>query len=119
MGHSEMLLAVAGLKDGEIKQRTKKLAGGDWSDFPPAERLAFQFACKLSRNPTVVSDKDVNVLVETFGLYRAVDLIWYGSWCNYMTRVADAFQFPLEPNNVFAEPKDNQSKEGEKKTRDE
>ena len=32
-------------------------------------------------------------LVEVFGRERAVDLIWYVSWCNYMTRVADAFQF--------------------------
>jgi hypothetical protein len=34
-----------------------------------------------------------------------VDLIWYGSWCNYMTRVADAFQLPLERDNVFADRK--------------
>jgi hypothetical protein len=26
------------------------------------------------------------------------------SWCNYMTRVADAFQLPLERDNVFAAP---------------
>ena len=48
MGHSEMGLAVAGLKDNEIKQRVARLATGDWSDFPPAERQAFQFAYKLT-----------------------------------------------------------------------
>ena len=100
-----MLLAVAGLKEEEIKERTRKLASGDWSDFPPAERLAFQFACKLAREPAALSDKDVQGLVATFGRERSVDLIWYGSWCNYMTRVADAFQFPLERDNVFADPK--------------
>jgi len=104
MGHSEMLLAVAGLKDDEIKKLARKLAAGDWSEFAPAERLAFQFAHKLSKEPAAVSDQDVQALAEAFGRHRAADLIWYGAWCNYMTRVADAFQFPLEPTNVFAKP---------------
>jgi hypothetical protein len=104
MGHSEMLLAVAGLKPDEIKQRTQKLAGGDWSVFPPAERLAFQFAHKQATKPASLTDRDLRGLVETFGRERAVDLIWYGAWCNYMTRVADAFQLPLERTNVFAPP---------------
>lgn len=105
MGHSEMLLAVAGLKDDELKKRTQKLASGDWSDFPPAEGLAFQLGYKLTREPAAVSDKDAKALLATFGPNRAVDLIWYGAWCNYMTRVADAFQLPLERDNVFAPPK--------------
>jgi hypothetical protein len=101
MGHSEMGLAVAGLKEDEIKKRTEKLAGGDWSDFPPAERQAFLFASRLSRKPAAVSDTEINDLVKTFGRHRAVDLIWRAAWANYMTRVADAFQFPLEKENVF------------------
>ncbi len=44
MGHSEMLLAVAGANTGEIKKLTQQLVAGDWSVFSPAERLAFQFA---------------------------------------------------------------------------
>ncbi len=102
MGHSQMLLAVAGLKDAEMKQLTQKLATGDWSDFPAAEGLAFQFAEKLTRDPARLSDNDMKNLTATFGRYRVVDLIWYGCWCNYMTRVADAFQLPLERENVFA-----------------
>jgi alkylhydroperoxidase family enzyme len=105
MGHSQMLLAVAGLKDGELKQLTQKLSSGDWSDIPPAERLAFQFADKLTRAPAGVSDKEIKSLVTTFGRNRAIDLIWYAGRCNYMTRVADAFQLPLERDNVFANQK--------------
>jgi hypothetical protein len=101
MGHSEMLLAVAGLDDDEIRGRTEKLASGDWSDFAPAEQVAFQFAYKLTRQPGHIVDADVQPLIDTFGQPRALDLIWYTSWCNYMTRVADAFQLPLEPENVF------------------
>ena len=104
MGHSEMLLAVAGLKDDEIKQRTAKLASGDWSAFPPAERAAFHFVCQLTLEPHTVADQDVKRLIEQFGPRRAVDVIWYTAWCNYMTRVADAFQLPLERDNVFAQP---------------
>jgi len=105
MGHSEMLLAVAGLKQDEIKERTRKLAGGDWSDFPPAEQVAFRMAYRLTKSPAEFADSDVRELVAAFGADRSVDLIWYAAWCNYMTRVADAFQFPLERENVFAEPR--------------
>ncbi|MCU0958914.1 MAG: hypothetical protein MUF48_02305 [Pirellulaceae bacterium] len=104
MGHSEMLLAVAGLQAERIRELTRQLADGDWSEFPPAEALAFSFAYKLTRQPAQVADEDVQKLVTTFGPERAIDVIWYISWCNYMTRVADAFQLPLEHENVFAEP---------------
>jgi hypothetical protein len=101
MGHCEMLLAVAGLKEDEIKARTRKFAEGDWSDYTAAERLALRFAHRLAREPAAVSAGEVRGLVGAFGTHRALDLIWYGAWCNYMTRVADAFQLPLERDNVF------------------
>jgi alkylhydroperoxidase family enzyme len=105
-----MLLAVAGLKDDEIKRRVRSLASGDWSAFSQAERLAFRFAHKLTREPAAVSDRDVGALVEAFGRHRAIDLIWRAAWCNYMTRVADAFQLPLERDNVFAPPRKGEGK---------
>jgi hypothetical protein len=97
-----MLLAVAGLKEDEVKECTGKLASGDWSSFPPAQQLGLQLAYKISRQPAAVSDADVKALVDTFGRHRALDIIWYLSWCNYMTRIADAFQLQLEMENVFA-----------------
>src|SRR6478672_4722433 len=105
MGHGKMMLADAGLKDEEVKVRTKKLALGEWEDFPPAERQAFAFASKLSKSPSEVNRDDVADLVQSFGPHRAMDIIWYSSWVNYMTRVADAFQLPLERENVFAQQK--------------
>ncbi len=53
-----------------------------------------------------MTDRDVRGLAEALGRHRAVDVVWYVGWCNYMTRVADAFQLPLERENVFASPKD-------------
>lgn len=108
MGHTEMLLAVAGLSEDEVKQRTQQLAEGDWSDFAPAERLAFHLAHDLTTQPWAVNNADVQTLVATFGEHRAMDLIWYAAWCNYMTRVADAFQLQLESRNVFKEMQDTQ-----------
>jgi hypothetical protein len=99
-----MLLAVAGLTESEIKQRTQKLSDGDWSAFTPAERLAYRFAYRVSREPAAISDADIRALAQAFGTERVADIIWYGAWCNYMTRVADAFQLPLESDNVFARP---------------
>lgn len=90
-----------GLKDDEIKRRVRKLAAGDWSEHSPAEQLALRFGHKLSGKPATVTERDVEVLVQTFGRHRAIDLIWRTAWGNYMTRVADAFQFPLEKENVF------------------
>jgi alkylhydroperoxidase family enzyme len=105
MGHCEMLLAVAGLNDKEVSERTRLLASGDWSSFTPAERAAFHFARKQAKQPWAISTDDVAVLVAHFGRERAIDVIWWSCRCHYMTRVADAFQLPLERENVFAKRK--------------
>jgi alkylhydroperoxidase family enzyme len=105
MGHSEMILAVAGLDELGLKDRVSKLAGGDWSSFKPAERAGLFFARKLSRTPWEVRQEDADTLVAHLGPERALETVWYVCWCNYMTRVADAFQIPLEQENVFMRPK--------------
>jgi hypothetical protein len=101
MGHSEMLLAVAGLDEKAIAERTNKLAGGDWSSFPVAEQAAFRFAKKLSQEPWSISGEDIAGLRQHFGPERMLDVVWWACRCHYMTRVADAFQLPLERENVF------------------
>ncbi len=104
MGHSEMLLAVAGQKEDEIKTLTSKLASGDWSAFALAQQLALQYAHKIAKRPSSVTADDMRSLTTTFGAPRTLDLVFYSGWCNYMTRVADAFQLPLERDNVFVQP---------------
>jgi hypothetical protein len=101
MGHCEMLLAVAGLDEKAVTERTRRLAEGDWSKFSPAERTAFAFARKQATAPASVSAADLEGLVRHFGAERALDVIWWSCRCHYMTRVADAFQLPLERDNVF------------------
>jgi hypothetical protein len=104
MGHCEMLLAVAGLDRDAITERTRLLASGDWSKLSAAERAAFVFARKQARDLSSVTTEDVQTLVRHFGQVRALDVIWWSCRCHYMTAVADAFQLPLERENVFAAP---------------
>lgn len=96
-----MLLAVAGLEEEQVRAKTKQLAGKDWSGLHPAERSAFAFARKLSLTPWESTPEDFRALVEHFGEAGAVDVVWWAARCQYMTRVADAFQLPLERENVF------------------
>ena len=104
MGHTEMLLAVAGLDDDALTDRTRRLASGDWSTFSPSEQVAFAFARKLALTPWAVDRSDADRLVRHLGRDAAIDVIWQASRCNYMTKVADAFQLPLEKENVFRRP---------------
>lgn len=100
MGHAEMCLAVAGLADEEVNDITRRLAG-DWSDFPPADRAAFAFARKQAQEPASITMADIEELQRHCGQDRAWHVVWYASRCHYMTKVADAFQLPLERENPF------------------
>ena len=99
-----MLLAVAGLDKNALEARTRLLASGDWSSLPSSDRAAFFFARKLSKEPWRITDKDFRILLDHFGPERTLDVVWWACRCHYMTRVADAFQLPLERENVFSPP---------------
>jgi len=101
MGHTEMVLAVAGLNSDAIADLHRRLAGGDWSAFSPADRAAFAFARKQARDPAAIAAQDWQQLVDHFGDERALEVLWWICRCHYMTRVADAFRLPLENDNVF------------------
>ena len=106
-----MLLAVAGLDPKGVSEQTQRLAGGDWSSFSAADRAAFVFARKQATRPEAINAADVQSLVGNFGTARALDVIWWACRCHYMTRVADAFQLPLERDNVFSPPKSTAKQE--------
>lgn len=104
MGHCEMLLEVAGLDQKAIAERTKYLAGSDWSVFPPAEQRAFAYARKLSKTPWDLTADDYKALEADYGSDKAMATFWWLCRGLYMTRVSDGFQLPLERENVFAPP---------------
>jgi hypothetical protein len=99
MGHVEMCLAVAGLEDKEVNDVTRRLSG-DWSDFSAKERAAFTFTRKQAQDPASITDANVRELQRHYG-QGAWSIIWWASRCHYMTKVADAFQLPLERENPF------------------
>ena len=101
MGHTEMALAVAGLDQKRIEERVQRLARGDWSAFTAAERVAFRFASKHAAEPGSIAPADLKLLVDYFGPERALDIVWWGCRCHYMTCISDAFQLQLEKQNVF------------------
>jgi len=112
MGHCEMLLAVAGLDKTALDERTRRLASGDWSNFPPGDRAAFLFTRKQAKEPWTITPEDLHRLTDHFGTERTLDIVWWACRCHYMTRVADAFQIPLERDNVF---RDNQPSKEKRK----
>ncbi len=97
-----MLLAVAGMSPEEVNLRTRQLAG-DWSDLSPFEKAAFTFVRKQAIEPAKVTDADIAELEQKCGKTKAWQIIWYGASRHYMTKVADAFQLPLERENPFLE----------------
>ena len=102
MGHCEMLLEVAGLDADDIADRTRRLASGDWSGFPPEQQRAFAFARKLTSAPWSIVRPDIDCLCRDLGSARAMYTLWWLCRGLYMTRVSDGFQLTLERENVFA-----------------
>lgn len=102
MGHCEMLLAVAGLDDVSIREQTRRLVDPTWKEFSSAEQEAFAFAKTLSLSPWTLEPAHFRALARHGGATHAVQVAWWAARCQYMIRVADAFQLPLERENVFA-----------------
>ena len=101
MGHVEMNWEVIGMKPEQIAERSRALAGSDWSSFPPKEQRAFALARKVTAMPGKVGRADVQGVVDDFGTDAAVSLLTYVCRCNYMVRVSNGFQLSLERDNVF------------------
>ncbi len=101
MGHVEMNWEVIGMKPEQIAERSRALAGKDWSSFPPEEQRAFALARKLTATPAKVTRDEIDGAIKDFGRDPAVSLLTYVCRCNYMVRVSNGFQLSLERDNVF------------------
>ena len=101
MGHCEMNWEVIGMTPSQIAERSKALAGDDWSSFPPAEQKALAFARTLTRSPGAITRKAIEGLEKDFGPEAALSMLMYACRCNYMVRVSNGFQLTLERDNPF------------------
>ena len=99
-----MLLEVAGLDKPAVAERTRRLAGKDWSSFPAEEQRAYAYARKLSKTPWDLTSTDYQEIEKDLGPERAMATFWWLCRGLYMTRVSDGFQLPLETENVFEDP---------------
>jgi hypothetical protein len=70
LGHQEVKLAVAGVKEEEIAA-----LDGDWSEFTPAQRAAFAFARKLTYEPHHLADADIDQLREHYKDLQILEMI--------------------------------------------
>lgn len=57
MGHQEQKLSAVGMTDDEIAA-----LDSDWESYPPAEQAAFAYARKLTYEPHLLSDADIESL---------------------------------------------------------
>ena len=79
MGHCEMLLAVAGLDKTALDERTRRLASGDWSSFPPGDRAALLLRPETSQGTLVDQHRRTcNRLIDHFGPERTLDILLVG-----------------------------------------
>ena len=92
---------VAGLNRDQISDRSRILAGDNWSSLSVSEQLAYSFARKLAKSPSVVSDSDVLQLQSELGRDQAFLVMFNASRHHYMTRISNGFQLRLEEENVF------------------
>jgi alkylhydroperoxidase family enzyme len=101
MGHCEMTWELGGLTKDDIAERSRLLAGDDWSSFPAEEQRAYAFARKLTRSPWTISTAEIEGLKRDFGPDRAMAILWTTCRGHYMTRISNGFQLSLERDNVF------------------
>jgi alkylhydroperoxidase family enzyme len=103
MGHCEMGLELAGLSKSAIAERTRALAGDDWSRFPAEEQRAYAFARKLTKEPWSISARDIEGLQQEFGPRKGLIVVVRACTGHYMTRISNGFQLSLERDNPFRE----------------
>ncbi|HKI35100.1 MAG TPA: hypothetical protein VKA46_24805 [Gemmataceae bacterium] len=70
LGHQEMKLAVAGLKEEQIAA-----LDGDWAEFTPAQRAAFAFARKITCEPNRIGDADIEGLRKHYKDLQILEMI--------------------------------------------
>jgi alkylhydroperoxidase family enzyme len=66
------------------------------SSLTPSELIAVEFARKLTRDPSSVTDADYGKLRSEFGDRAALDVIFQTSAFAFMNRFADAFEVTSE-----------------------
>jgi AhpD family alkylhydroperoxidase len=89
LGHQEIKLAVAGMKEEEIAA-----LDGDWSEFTPAQRAAFAFARKVTYEPHHITDADLGALRKHYTDRQILEMILSVSGNNAINRWKEGAGIP-------------------------
>ena len=84
------------MKDDEIAALE-----GDWDKVPPAERAAFQFTLKLTREPHTMGPEDVEALSKHYNPRQIAEIVQAVAGYNSTNRWTDALNIPAEETGEF------------------
>jgi alkylhydroperoxidase family enzyme len=99
MGHQETKLAAAGRTEDRVAS-----LDGDWSGHTPAERVAYAYAKKLSREPQSVTDADIAALKRHYTDAQVLEMTMAVGGFNGMNRWTGALAIPQEEHRVYLSP---------------
>lgn len=92
LGHQETKL----LGEGRSENRIAAL-DGDWSDFEPREKAAFEFARRFTYQPHLIRDADIESLQQHFTDLQIIEMMLSMSWNNSINRWKEAAGVPQNP----------------------
>ena len=89
LGHQETKLLAAGRSEERIAS-----LDGDWGDFPAEERVAFEFARKLTYRPDLIGDEDVDALRSYYDDRQILEMLLSLAWNNSINRWKEGIGVP-------------------------
>lgn len=98
-GHQESKLTA----DGVTEDRIAAL-DGDWSEYTPAERAAFAFTLKLTREPQKVGERDIDALRAHYNDLQILEILVTVAGNNAMNRWTGSLAIPQEAHRVYLTP---------------
>ena len=100
-GHQESKLLRAGQKEDEIAA-----LDGDWSEFTPAQKVAFAFARKYTYEPHKLGDADIDGLRKHYKDIQILEMILSMAGNNAINRWKEGTGAPQSPNGGGFGPKE-------------
>lgn len=94
--YAEADLQRAGASPADLKS-----LAGDWKSLPPSERAALEFARKLSKAASTVTDEEVAALTKYYGPEKVVAIVHTLAHANFQDRIFLALRIEVEKNGPY------------------
>jgi AhpD family alkylhydroperoxidase len=96
LGHQESKLLSAGIEESRIAA-----LDSDWSHFSPAERAAYAFTRKLTFEPHLLTQADVDDVLKHYKPLQALEIAFHVARYNSTNRWTDSLGIPQEKHRDF------------------